>query len=78
MDTNDRGDILIDGQNIADYNSHQLTDYRRNDVTSSAQFCNLVPNLTAKENVELASEIVRMPKRSSSSSDRSGTEKRLQ
>ena len=52
-------DILIDGQNIADYNSHQLTDYRRNDVGFVFQFYNLVPNLTAKENVELASEIVK-------------------
>ena len=59
MDTNDEGDILIDGQNIADYNSHQLTDYRRNDVGFVFQFYNLVPNLTAKENVELASEIVK-------------------
>ena len=59
MDTNDEGNILIDGQNIADYNSHQLTDYRRNDVGFVFQFYNLVPNLTAKENVELASEIVK-------------------
>ena len=59
MDTNDEGDILIDGQNIANYNSHQLTDYRRNDVGFVFQFYNLVPNLTAKENVELASEIVK-------------------
>ena len=59
MDTNDEGDILIDGQNIADYNSHQLTDYRRNDVGFVFQFYNLVPNLTVKENVELASEIVK-------------------
>ena len=59
MDTNDEGDILIDGQNIADYNSHQLTDYRRNDVGFVFQFYNLVPDLTAKENVELASEIVK-------------------
>ena len=47
MDTNDEGDILIDGQNIADYNSHQLTDYRRNDVGFVFQFYNLVPKLTA-------------------------------
>ena len=58
MDSNDEGDVLIDGQNIAHYNAHQLTDYRRNDVGFVFQFYNLVPNLTAKENVELASEIV--------------------
>ena len=61
MDTNDEGDILIDGQNIADYNSHQLTDYRRNDVGFVFQFYNLVPNLTATENVELALQISKNP-----------------
>ena len=58
MDTNDEGDIWIDGVNIADYNSNQRTNYRRNDVGFVFQFYNLVSNLTAKENVELASEIV--------------------
>ena len=58
MDSNDEGDVLIDGQNIAHYNAPQLTDYRRNDVGFVFQFYNLVPNLTALENVELASEIV--------------------
>lgn len=59
MDINDGGRVLIDGTNIADFNSKQLTDYRRNDVGFVFQFYNLVPNLTAKENVELASEIVK-------------------
>lgn len=59
MDSNDGGRVLIDGTNIADFNSKQLTDYRRNDVGFVFQFYNLVPNLTAKENVELASEIVK-------------------
>jgi len=58
MDTNDEGEIWIDGANIADYSSHQRTNYRRNDVGFVFQFYNLVSNLTAKENVELASEIV--------------------
>lgn len=58
MDTNDKGHILIDGKDISNYNAKQLTDYRRNDVGFVFQFYNLVPNLTAKENVELASEIV--------------------
>ena len=58
MDTNDEGEIWIDGVNIADYNSHQRTNYRRDDVGFVFQFYNLVSNLTAKENVELASEIV--------------------
>ena len=59
MDTNDEGQIWIDGVNIADYSSHQRTDYRRNDVGFVFQFYNLVSNLTARENVELASEIVK-------------------
>ena len=58
MDTNDEGQVLIDGVDIAKLNSHQRTSYRRDDVGFVFQFYNLVPNLTAKENVELASEIV--------------------
>ncbi len=58
MDNNDEGQIIIDGEDIADYNHKQLTTYRRNDVGFVFQFYNLVPNLTAKENVELAVEIV--------------------
>ena len=58
MDTNDEGQVLIDGVDIAKLNSHQRTNYRRDDVGFVFQFCNLVANLTAKENVELASEIV--------------------
>ena len=58
MDTNDEGQVLIDGVDIAKLNAHQRTNYRRDDVGVVFQFYNLVPNLTAKENVELASEIV--------------------
>lgn len=58
MDSNDTGEVIVDGKNIADYNATQLTKYRREDVGFVFQFYNLVPNLTAKENVELASEIV--------------------
>lgn len=58
MDTNDEGQILIDGKDISKFDEKQRTNYRRNDVGFVFQFYNLVPNLTAKENVELASEIV--------------------
>ena len=58
MDTNDEGQVLIDGVDIAKLNAHQRINYRRDDVGFVFQFYNLVPNLTAKENVELASEIV--------------------
>ncbi len=59
MDTNDSGNVIIDGKDISNYNARQLTTYRRNDVGFVFQFYNLVPNLTSKENVELASEIVK-------------------
>ena len=58
MDTNDEGQVIIDGKDISGYSAKELTTYRRNDVGFVFQFYNLVPNLTAKENVELASEIV--------------------
>ncbi|MFU2206167.1 ABC transporter ATP-binding protein [Streptococcus pluranimalium] len=58
MDTNDDGQVLIDGKDISGDSDKELTAYRRNDVGFVFQFYNLVPNLTAKENVELASEIV--------------------
>ena len=61
MDTATRGDVLVDGRNIAKYNSRQLTAYRRDDIGFVFQFYNLVPNLTALENVELAMQICKNP-----------------
>lgn len=58
MDTNDEGSVIIDGKEISNYNKQQLTQYRRTDVGFVFQFYNLISNLTAKENVELAVEIV--------------------
>ena len=57
MDRCDSGSIVLDGENISGYNERQLTEYRRNDVGFVFQFYNLVQNLTALENVELAAEI---------------------
>lgn len=57
MDSATSGMVVLDGQEISKLNDRQLTDYRRNDVGFVFQFYNLVPNLTARENVELASEI---------------------
>lgn len=59
VDTNDEGEVWIDGVNISNFDETQLTYYRRDDVGFVFQFYNLVPNLTAKENVELAAEIVK-------------------
>ena len=61
MDTCDEGTILLDGSRISDYNQKELTRYRRYDVGFVFQFYNLVQNLTALENVELASEICENP-----------------
>ncbi|MDU1414542.1 MAG: ABC transporter ATP-binding protein [Clostridium sp.] len=58
MDSCDEGQIIIDGVDISKYNDKELTKYRRFDVGFVFQFYNLVQNLTAKENVELASQIV--------------------
>ncbi|MGJ6290596.1 ABC transporter ATP-binding protein [Listeria monocytogenes] len=57
MDSASEGKIMVDGQDIAQYNTKKLTKYRRTDVGFVFQFYNLVPNLTAKENVELAAQI---------------------
>ncbi len=59
MDTNTKGSIIIDGKDISNYSKKELTDYRRSDVGFVFQFYNLVQNLTSKENVELASDIVK-------------------
>ncbi len=61
MDTCDEGSIWLDGSEVSRYNQKQLTEYRRYDVGFVFQFYNLVQNLTALENVELASEICREP-----------------
>ena len=57
MDTATEGTVLLDGRDISRLNNRQLTAYRRDDVGFVFQFYNLVQNLTARENVELASEI---------------------
>ena len=57
MDTPDEVQMIIDNTDIAQFSDKQLTAYRRTDVGFVFQFYNLVPNLTAKENVELATEV---------------------
>ena len=61
MDTATEGEVLVDGENIAAYSPRQLTAYRRDDIGFVFQFYNLVPNLTALENVELALQICKEP-----------------
>lgn len=57
MDRATSGEIVIDGKNITKFNKKELANYRRNDVGFVFQFYNLIPNLTALENVEIAVEI---------------------
>ena len=61
MDNCDEGNVWLDGQNVSHFTARELTTYRRYDVGFVFQFYNLVQNLTALENVELASEICRDP-----------------
>lgn len=57
MDTASSGEIIVDGERINEYRKKQLVNYRRLDIGFVFQFYNLVPNLTALENVELAAQI---------------------
>lgn len=61
MDALSSGEVWLDGKNIAGYNDRELTTYRRYDIGFVFQFYNLIPNLTALENVELATQICKHP-----------------
>ena len=63
MDSCTSGSITLDGARVDQFDEKQLTDYRRYDIGFVFQFYNLVQNLTALENVELASQICRDPLR---------------
>lgn len=61
MDTLSEGKVLLDGRDISSLNEKQMATYRRYDIGFVFQFYNLIPNLTAIENVEIASQISREP-----------------
>lgn len=61
MDSATSGSVIIDGKNISKFKKKELTKYRREDIGFVFQFYNLVPNLTALENVELATQICKHP-----------------
>lgn len=61
MDSSTDGTVLVDSKNISNYNEKELTKYRRHDIGFVFQFYNLVQNLTAIENVELATQICKNP-----------------
>lgn len=77
MDNCDEGIIRLDGQEISSYSSKRLTAYRRHDVGFVFQFYNLVQNLTALENVELAGEICRDPLSAAETLSKVGLAERL-
>lgn len=77
MDKATSGQIIVDGQDVAKYNERQLTQYRRDDIGFVFQFYNLVQNLTALENVELATQISKNPLDVRMVLNRVGLEERL-
>lgn len=77
MDTPTSGSIMLDGQEVSGFSEKQLTMYRRHDVGFVFQFYNLVQNLTALENVELASQICEDPLDATEALDQVGLSHRL-
>ena len=77
MDTCTTGEIIVDGVRVDQMDENQLTDYRRYDIGFVFQFYNLVQNLTALENVELATEICRDPLNPSEVLKQVGLEERM-
>ena len=77
MDSATSGSITVDGQNVSDFRGKRLTQYRRYDIGFVFQFYNLVGNLTALENVELASEICPKPMDASEALERVGLGHRM-
>lgn len=77
MESVSEGEVIINGNNIAKYSAKELTKYRRNEIGFVFQFYNLIPNLTAKENVELANELVTNPIDAEVALKEVGLEKRI-
>lgn len=77
MDTCDGGQVLVDGEDISNYKERQLTAYRRNEIGFVFQFYNLVQNLTALENVELATQICKNPLEAAKVLDEVGLKDRM-
>ncbi|MBR5565460.1 MAG: ABC transporter ATP-binding protein [Roseburia sp.] len=76
MDVPSSGQIIVDGNNITNYNQKQLVGYRRTDIGFVFQFYNLVPNLTALENVELAVQVCKNALDASETLDKVGLAER--
>ena len=78
METADEGHIFVDGREITQMKEKDLTNYRRYDVGFVLQFYNLMPNLTALENIEIASEICKNPLKAADTLSQVGLEGRFQ
>lgn len=78
METADEGHIFVDGREITQMKEKDLTNYRRYDVGFVFQFYNLMPNLTALENIEIASEICKNPLKAADTLSQVGLEGRFQ
>lgn len=76
MDVPSGGEIIVDGNNITRYNKKQLAGFRRTDIGFVFQFYNLVPNLTALENVELAVQVCKNALDASETLDKVGLAER--
>ena len=77
MDSVTSGNVIIDGKDISKFKNKELTKYRREDIGFVFQFYNLVPNLTALENVELATQICKRPLEPKAILEKVGLGKRL-
>lgn len=77
MESVSEGEVIVNGKDIAEYSPKQLTRYRRNEIGFVFQFYNLIPNLTVKENVELANELVTNPIDAEVALKEVGLEKRI-
>lgn len=77
MDSPTKGEIIVDGKNISTLSEKKLIEYRRHDIGFVFQFYNLVPNLTAKENVELATQICSNPMNAEEALKSVGLSKRI-
>ncbi|MGN1125958.1 MAG: ABC transporter ATP-binding protein [Ruminococcus sp.] len=61
MDSSSQGQVIVDGENISEFSDKKLAEYRRHSIGFVFQFYNLIPNLTARENVEMATQICKNP-----------------
>ena len=77
MEISDSGDITVDGKVVSKLNEKGLTKYRRNDVGFVFQFYNLMPSITALENIEISSEICKNPLDSREALKQVGLENRM-